>query len=253
MTVVSANLFILAPLIITIGHFRAAAVGPADRWQQRSERESRAEYINSWAVKILGGPAVADDIARRNGYENIGLAAGLPDVYHFQLSIRPDTSYTSSLALEKFVEFAEQQFLQQLVPKSYATPEDPLFEKQWNLLNTGQNGEQYKGKDLKVEKAWLQGLTGCNVTVTVVDEGIEFRHPDLWPNFAPLVSYGFLEGDVDPTKLDHGTRCSGVIAAMKDNAICGVGVAHECTLGSERISYIGFVNTIITGAGIVVR
>ena len=38
-------------------------------------------------------------------------------------------------------------------------------------LNTGQYGDEYQGNDLNVEKAWLQGLTGCNVTVAVVDDG----------------------------------------------------------------------------------
>ena len=38
-------------------------------------------------------------------------------------------------------------------------------------LNTGQHGNQFIGNDLNVEKAWLQGVTGCNVTVTVVDDG----------------------------------------------------------------------------------
>ena len=38
-------------------------------------------------------------------------------------------------------------------------------------LNSGQQGEEYVGNDLNVERAWLQGLTGCNITVTVVDDG----------------------------------------------------------------------------------
>ena len=33
------------------------------------------------------------------------------------------------------------------------------------------NTEPYIGRDLRVEQAWLQGLTGCNVTVSVVDDG----------------------------------------------------------------------------------
>ena len=40
-------------------------------------------------------------------------------------------------------------------------------------LNTGQEGDAYQGYDLNVEKAWLQGLTGCNVTLTIVDDGID--------------------------------------------------------------------------------
>ena len=39
-------------------------------------------------------------------------------------------------------------------------------------LNTGQFGDQYKNRDLKIEKVWIQGLTGCNVTVGVVDDGV---------------------------------------------------------------------------------
>ena len=30
-------------------------------------------YINSWAVKIVGGMSMADEVARRNGFVNKGL------------------------------------------------------------------------------------------------------------------------------------------------------------------------------------
>ena len=43
-------------------------------------------------------------------------------------------------------------------------------------LNTGQYGSEYRGRDLKVEKAWMQGLTGCNVTVGIVDDGMYAQH-----------------------------------------------------------------------------
>ena len=37
----------------------------------------------------------------------------------------------------------------------------------------------YEGNDLNVERAWLQGLTGCNVTVAVVDDG-EYYHTAIF-------------------------------------------------------------------------
>ena len=46
--------------------------------------------------------------------------------------------------------------------------------KKWTLfmqLNSGQLDESYAGNDLRVEQAWMQGLTGCNTTVTIVDDG----------------------------------------------------------------------------------
>ena len=39
-------------------------------------------------------------------------------------------------------------------------------------LNTGQYGNALEGNDLNVVKAWLQGLTGCGISVTVVDDGM---------------------------------------------------------------------------------
>ena len=47
------------------------------------------------------------------------------------------------------------------------------------------------------------------------------------------MSYGFNERHSSSSNNEHGTRCSGIVAAVKDNGICGVGVAHECNLGSK--------------------
>ncbi len=38
-------------------------------------------------------------------------------------------------------------------------------------LNTGQTGASNVGNDLNVEPAWLQGITGCNSVVAIVDNG----------------------------------------------------------------------------------
>ena len=38
-------------------------------------------------------------------------------------------------------------------------------------LNTGQLGASNVGRDLKVERAWLQGVTGCDRVVAIVDDG----------------------------------------------------------------------------------
>lgn len=38
-------------------------------------------------------------------------------------------------------------------------------------LNRGQLGLESIGRDLNVEPVWMQGITGLNVTVAVVDDG----------------------------------------------------------------------------------
>ena len=41
-------------------------------------------------------------------------------------------------------------------------------------LNSGQAGDG--GRDINVEPAWLQGLTGSGVTVAIVDDGESSRY-----------------------------------------------------------------------------
>ena len=87
-------------------------------------------FINSWAVKIRGGPDDADALASRYGFHNLGLVRkqpfhslsyidgrlhifsqvqGFDDVYQFRLGgremqkVRSDSPYTSRIASDKLV------------------------------------------------------------------------------------------------------------------------------------------------------
>ncbi|KOX71064.1 Neuroendocrine convertase 2 [Melipona quadrifasciata] len=61
-------------------------------------------------------------------------------------------------------------------------PSDPYFQYQWYLKNTGQNGGKPK-LDLNVKAAWAQGVTGKNVTTAIMDDGVDYMHPDLKYNY----------------------------------------------------------------------
>lgn len=61
-------------------------------------------------------------------------------------------------------------------------PTDPLFQHQWYLKNTGQNGGKPK-LDLNVQQAWAQGVTGKNITTAIMDDGVDYMHPDLIRNY----------------------------------------------------------------------
>lgn len=36
---------------------------------------------------------------------------------------------------------------------------------------------------MKIVEAWKQGFTGKGVVVTILDDGIEYTHPDLAQNY----------------------------------------------------------------------
>ena len=110
---------------------------------------------------------------------------------------------------------------------------DPTFADQWHLYNTVQVGH-----DLNVTGVWLEGVTGQGIVSAVVDDGLDMYSNDLKLNYDPEGSYDFNDQTSEPRpRLDndrHGTRCSGEIAAGR-NDVCGVGVAYDSKVAGVRI------------------
>ena len=110
---------------------------------------------------------------------------------------------------------------------------DPSFPGQWHLYNSREPGH-----DLNVTGVWLDGNFGQNVTVAIVDDGLESTSHELRDNFSPSGSHDFNDDTDLPTpRLDddtHGTRCAAEIAAVR-NQVCGVGVAYKAMVAGIRI------------------
>lgn len=110
-------------------------------------------------------------------------------------------------------------------------PTDYLFGAQWHLLNTGQDimgVAQVAGayrNDINVTGVWSD-YTGEGVTVGVVDDGFQARHPDLQPNFLTDLSFNFTTDRWGVRDGVHGTSTSGLIVAA-ENELGGVGVAFD--------------------------
>jgi len=120
-------------------------------------------------------------------------------------------------------------------------PTDPLFPYQWYLKNTGQNNGKRR-LDLNVEAAWALGITGKNVTTAIMDDGVDYMHPDLINNYNAKASYDFSSNDPYPYPRytddwfnSHGTRCAGEVAAALNNDVCGVGVAYDSMVAGIRM------------------
>lgn len=97
-------------------------------------------------------------------------------------------------------------------------------------------------KLLNVTGAWQEGYSGKGVTITVLDDGIEYTHPDLDLNYNPSASYDVNDQDEVPlprytrdNQNKHGTRCAGVIAAEANNSICVSGIAYRSQIGGIRM------------------
>jgi subtilisin family serine protease len=150
-----------------------------------------------------------------------------------------------------------------------ALPTDPYFPTaanpkepgQWHLWNTGQlvtqpefDNELYgvPGEDINVIGAWNLGYTGEGVIVAVLDDGIQWTHPDLFGNTSPEFAFNAFNGTNNalPSLLapSHGTAVAGLIGATwsLENGVPvsgGVGVAPGVTLvpikmlGNDNVVY----------------
>ena len=121
------------------------------------------------------------------------------------------------------------------------TANDPLYQYQWHLNNTGQtnfsNIAGIASQDINVDGTIADGYTGSGVIVAVIDTGLEIAHEDLSANVVSGGSWDFYGNDTDPTKTvnsteigDHGTSAAGVIAAVGWNGKGGRGVAPSASL-----------------------
>jgi serine protease len=106
-------------------------------------------------------------------------------------------------------------------------PNDPRYRGQWYLSH------------LQMERAWRAVSGKPDTTVVVIDDGCDLRHPDL--EQAMLPGLDAIDDDDDPSFTpnlsgnEHGTACSGIIAAVGDNGIGISGVCPRCSLRCVRL------------------
>ncbi|XP_022613490.1 proprotein convertase subtilisin/kexin type 5 isoform X1 [Seriola dumerili] len=223
-------------------------------------------YTNHWAVRIAGGPEVAERIAEKYGYRNMGQIGDLKDHYHFFHSRTIKRSTLSSrgrhsfISMEPKVEWIQQQVVKRRIKRDYK-PSPPLSLSSPAHSSLAQNNIFYNDakwssmwyihcnddvhncqSDMNIMGAWKRGYTGKDVVVTILDDGIERNHPDLFQNYDPQASFDVNGNDMDPmprydatNENKHGTRCAGEVAAAANNSHCIVGIAYNARIGGVRM------------------
>ncbi|MEU8620883.1 S8 family serine peptidase [Streptomyces sp. NPDC048623] len=110
--------------------------------------------------------------------------------------------------------------------------QDPMEPLQWDL------------PAIKADKAHEKTLGSRNVTVGIIDTGVDDTHPDLAPNFDAAASANCVSGKADttpgswrpnPGESDHGTHVAGTIGAAK-NGIGVTGIAPGVKLAGIKVA-----------------
>lgn len=114
-------------------------------------------------------------------------------------------------------------------------PNDPYFDLQWGLYNTGQAGGT-PGADIAAIEAWDTTTGNPEIHIGIIDVGVDGTHEDL---------SGKVFGD-QTFSSSHGTHVAGIAAAKTNNGIGISGTNWHALLWSEDIS--GFDEPVIYDA-----
>ena len=107
---------------------------------------------------------------------------------------------------------------------------DPLLAYQWHLINN----TLQKGEDINIAPVWRDTIGEKNISVAIVDTGIDAKHDDIVIDLNKSYRYSDETHDPSPTASQlyndnegsaHGTACAGLVAAIGWNSLGVRGVA----------------------------
>ncbi|MEZ0325281.1 MAG: S8 family serine peptidase [Fimbriimonas sp.] len=232
--------------------FGAASADKLDSMQAFKPKRAIRYAPNVVVVTYTGGAEASYRSAVERKFD-IAVDKAVPSKYFVRYFIGPKAqavgetvqSMCALLKSQPGVKFAEPDY--EITPDQ-AFPNDPSFNNQWALHNTGQSGGVVDA-DIDAPEAWGMLLAGPDVLVAVLDDGVEYTHPDLAANI--VVNPGEIAGngidddangyiddtggwdtadnDNDPlpasASASHGTHVAGIVAAVTNNAtgVAGTG------------------------------
>ena len=206
--------------------------------------EDSLDEVNSWLV--VTGVAMEDHHnteAKPDDSEPVTVLRG-SYIWTF------DDAGTAVEALTMSLEKGEIESFSPLIEKVFSPkfePNDPYFDDQWHLYNSGQTSG-VAGEDANVMGVW-DSFNGSGVVISVIDDGVEHSHPDLSDNYVSVHSYDWCGDDSDPNPNSsdgHGTAVAGVAAGTGNNSIGVTGAAFGASIAGHRLIACGFSDS--TGA-----
>ncbi len=222
-----------------------------------------------------GAVSVTNVFPSTPGKEELERSCGLPNWYKLNFEAGTDMrgkalalasegrvrTVEYNVRVKKCYEGKPRQFVPDgnggIVTKSISSAKfnDPSFPKQWHYANDGKVregsayvAESYAGADVNVSQAWSLCAGNSEVIVAVIDEAVQYNHPDLaanmWNNprasevrkgtngtkyVNDLHGWNFVKNSAELNwtalgNVGHGTHVAGTVAAVNNNGVgvCGV-------------------------------
>lgn len=173
------------------------------------EKQDRSDQTNEYIIK-LSSPIRARAVSYLHSKDpNLSIIESNRQHILVKLPANPDLELLEDLAADPAVEYIEPNLR---LRKASDWTKDPRFEEQWGL------------RAVQAPEAWHEGGSTEQVTVAVLDTGVDYTHPDLANRVDVQNGYNYIDGNFDVMDDDgHGTHVAGIIAAeLNSIGIAGV-------------------------------
>ncbi|MCA9270075.1 MAG: S8 family serine peptidase, partial [Planctomycetales bacterium] len=197
--------------------------------------ETHVVPLSTMTVRFNGepNPRLLFALTSEFGLEEAGRPKFASGVVRYRLPAGADSfALAEKLAAKHYVKWAEPDLAIQLAFNAAPAPNDALFKSQWQM-QAGAGGVQ-------VPEAWEISQGGDNITLAIVDTGIDLTHPDLKANL--VAGWDFVDDDDSPQPDEdtqtspHGTACAGMAAAVTNNNIGIAGPAPKAKIMPIRVA-----------------
>jgi subtilisin-like proprotein convertase family protein len=198
--------------------------------------------VLEWAIRIKSTVTI-ETVVKDTGATLLGQIAHIERTWLISFPSANADQAQVILIRNQDIEWFAPQLKKQKFPREIVFDlvySDPIFPYQWHLENTGQSGGT-PDLDIHVRNVWQNmNILGTGVVIGIVDNGVQYTHPDLSFNFVPSDSWDFVDNDADPSPnlgqdTAHGTTIAG-LAAARDNFNCGLGVAYRAGIAGIRLT-----------------
>ncbi|MFH1824857.1 MAG: S8 family serine peptidase, partial [Candidatus Firestonebacteria bacterium] len=126
--------------------------------------------------------------------------------------------YLEQLKKNPLIEVAEPVSYYEI----FTTPNDTRYSEQWCHIR------------MQSELGWSTSTGGSNITIAIVDTGVDYNHEDLAGKV--IKGYDFANNDYDPMDgHGHGTHCSGIASAITNNAKGVAGVSWGAQILAVKV------------------
>ena len=186
-------------------------------------------------LKTNNDYTLLEEIARRNSCQILRQVKYMPKWYALSTPKNAESLNMANI-------FFETGYFEEIDPGfdlNFSTKciDDPDFDQQWGLSNAN-------GIDIDACEAWEVTRGSSNITVAVLDLGIDLDHDEFADNLLANSFDAFTNSSPADEYDDHGTHVAGIIGAnQNNNQVSGVApltslmsISHPLQSGNDLIS-----------------